>query len=103
MSYSVEACADTTGDPARPWGAYLLFLRWRRVGAPGVEAHLESDFITFAESEPAALAGLARMPLRTAKATLDTLVRKQGGGTPTRRWWDVMAADDDGDAAEDAA
>ena len=94
LSYSVEPCADATGDPARPWGAYLLFLRWRRIGEPGVDAHLESDFIAHAATEGEALAGLARMPLALAKATLDTLVRKREGGVPARKWWDVMKADD---------
>ena len=35
MSYSVEVLTDATGEAARPYGAYLLFLRWRRIGAPG--------------------------------------------------------------------
>ena len=101
-SYSVEACADPTGEPGAPWGAYLLFLRWRRVGASGIDAHLESDFIARAASEGEALAALARMPLLTVKATLDTLVRRQAGGTaPRRKWWDAMRAD--GDAAPDPA
>jgi hypothetical protein len=95
MSYSVEACADATGDAARPWGAYLLFLRWRRVGEPGIEAHLESDFITFGDDEPTVLDALVRMPLLTVKATLDTLVRKRLGGAPKRKWWDVMQAEAD--------
>ncbi len=95
FSYSVELCADETGDPARPWGAYLLFLRWRRIGASGVEGHLESDFVVHGASEAEVLAGLARMPLLTVKATLDTLIRKQPGGPPARRWWDVMKVEDD--------
>ena len=51
LSYSVELCADTTDDPAHPWGAYLLFLRWRRIGAPGIDAHLETDFIVRGDDE----------------------------------------------------
>ena len=94
MSYSVEACADETGDPAAPWGAYLLFLRWRRVGEPGVEGHLESDFVARGAAEDEVLARLARMPLATVKATLDTLLRKREGGAPKRRWWDVMREED---------
>ena len=90
MSYSVELCADETGDPAAPWGAYLLFLRWRRVGEPGVDAHLETDFVVRGASEGEALAALGRMPLRTVKATLDALVRKSDAGVPRRKWWDVM-------------
>ncbi|MDF1504739.1 hypothetical protein [Roseisolibacter sp. H3M3-2] len=94
LSYSVELCADDTGDGARPWGAYLLFLRWRRVGAPGIDAHLETDYVVRAADEASALAQLGRMPLLTVKATLDALIRKQEGGAPKRKWWDVMAAED---------
>ncbi len=90
MSYSVELCADTTDDPARPWGAYLLFLRWRRIGAPGIEAHLETDFIVRGRDEGEVLRRLGGMPLRTVKATLDALVRKSDAGVPRRKWWDVM-------------
>jgi hypothetical protein len=90
MSYSVELCTDDTGNPAAPVGGYLLFLRWRRVGAPGVEGHLETDFIVRGTDEATVLRELGRMPLRTAKATLDALIRKSEAGVPRRRWWDVM-------------
>lgn len=94
LAYSVEPAADETGEPGAPWGGYFLFLRWKRVGAAGVDGHLESDFVVRAASEAAALAALGRVPLLTAKATLDTLVRKRAGGTPTRRWWDVVRDED---------
>ena len=90
MSYSVELCADTLGDGDDRWGGYLLFLRWRRVGEPGVDGHLESDFITRADTEEQALAELGRMPLATVKATLDALIRRSDAGVPRRKWWDVM-------------
>ena len=99
MSYSVELCAAETGDPAGPWGAYLLFLRWRRVGEQGVEGHMETDFIVRGADEATVLREIGRMPLATVKATLDALGRKASGGPPTRRWWDVMNADDDADDA----
>lgn len=100
FSYSVESCADETGEPrATAWGGYFLFVRWRRLGAQGVEGHLESDFVTRAPTEVAALDALGRVPLRVAKATLDTLVRKQPGGAPARRWWTVAA---DAEAGDDA-
>ena len=31
LSYSVEIVTSATGDPERPWGAYLLFVRWSRI------------------------------------------------------------------------
>ncbi len=99
FSYSVEPCADETGEGgAAAWGGYFLFLRWRRLGAQGVEGHLESDFVTRAPTEVAALDALGRVPLRVAKATLDTLVRRQPGGAPPRRWWTAAAAEADDDA-----
>jgi hypothetical protein len=102
FSYSVEQLADETGEAgATAWGGYFLFLRWRRLGAQGVEAHLESDFVTRAPSEVQALDALGRVPLRVAKATLDTLVRKQPGGRPARRWWTVAAAEADEPAGHD--
>jgi len=104
FSYSVEMCADETGERgAAAWGGYFLFLRWRRLGAPGVDGHLESDFVTRAASEVAALDALGRVPLRVAKATLDTLVRKQPGGPPARRWWSVAAAEADEGAGDEHA
>ncbi len=105
MSYSVELCTDpvrdgvggdgTFDDGDHPWGGYLLFLRWRRIGEPGVDGHLETDFIVRADTEQEALTALGRMPLATVKATLDALIRKSDAGVPRRRWWDVMR--DEGD------
>src|SRR5215210_2219223 len=67
MSYSVELCTDRAPDGVvdgdGEWGGYLLFLRWRRVGEPGVDGHLETDFIVRADTEEQALAELGRMPL----------------------------------------
>jgi hypothetical protein len=106
FSYSVEMCADETGEHGTAaWGGYFLFLRWRRLGAQGVEGHLESDFVTRAPTEVGALDALGRVPLRVAKATLDTLVRRQQraqGGAPARRWWTVAAAEAGEDASGEA-
>ena len=92
MSYSVELCTDQAAraDAGGAWGGYLLFLRWRRIGEPGVDGHLETDFIVRADTEDQAIAELGRMPLATVKATLDALIRKSDGGVPRRKWWDVM-------------
>jgi hypothetical protein len=98
MSYSVELCVEPTGDVGAPWGGYLLFLRWRRVGEPGVEGHLETEFIIRGSDEGDVHRALGRMPLATVKATLDALVRKSDAGVPRRRWWDVMQEEDDGSA-----
>jgi cytochrome b len=54
-SYSVELLADRTGEAARPWGAFLLFVQWKRIGDQGVSGHLESEFLAWGE-DPLAIA-----------------------------------------------
>jgi hypothetical protein len=92
MSYSVAIEADRTGDPERPWGAWLLFLRWRRVGTQGVEGHLETPFLAHGDSAETARQALGTMRLAEVKAVLDGLIRQQDESG--RRWWDVMRDDD---------
>ena len=97
MSYSVEICVDRTGELAGPYGGYLLFLRWRRMGAQGVEGHLETDFVAYGGTEEEARARVGRMSLGEVRETLERLIRERRGATaPTRRWWDVMREEDDG-------
>lgn len=103
MAYSVEIMTDATGDPARPFGAYLLFPRWRRIGASGVEGHVESDFLRWGASEAEARAAGEAMELGEAKATLDALLQADYGGTPHRRWYDVVRDGDARDEPEDAS
>jgi hypothetical protein len=92
MSYSVAIEADRTDDPERPWGAFFLFLRWRRMGSQAVESHLESDFLAGGASRDEARAALGRMPLAEVRAVLEELIRLQA--RPSRRWWDVMRDED---------
>ena len=89
LSYSVALEVDRTGDPARPYGAYLLFVRWRRLGAQGVDGHLETPFLAWGEAADDARSALGAMPLAEVKAILEDLIR---AATPDRgrRWWDVM-------------
>lgn len=95
VSYSVEILVDETGEPGRPWGACLLFLRWKRRGEQGVEGHLESDWLTFGDSAPEARSALGELLLSTVKEHLELLIAAREG-PPPRRWWDVMR--DEGDA-----
>ena len=96
FSYSVEIMADRMGEPERPWGAYLLFVRWRRIGEPGVEGHLETDHLAFGDSADAAMVAAGRLPLSEVRAKLDALVATRLEDRPQRRWWDVMR-DDEGE------
>ena len=90
-SYSVEVTADATpGDARGAWGAYLLFIRWRRYGEPGVDGHLETDYLAHAASEAEARGAVAAMALAEVKRALDALIRERLGAEPRRRWWDAM-------------
>ena len=88
-SYSVAIEADHTGDGDRPWGAYLLFIRWRRLGPQGVEGHLETGFLAWGGTPDAARESLGRMRLSDVRAELERLLGSRSDGR-TRRWWDVM-------------
>lgn len=90
MSYSVEILASETGEAGRPWGGFLLFLRWTRIGQSSVEGHLESDFLAYGASEDEARAAVGALSLWDARAVLDRLVALDYQGTPGRRWWGAM-------------
>ena len=96
ISYSVAIEADRTGEAERPFGAYFLFVRWRRVGGQGVEGHLETPFLAFGDSVAAAREALGAMPLERVKTILDDLIRANTPAAP-RRWWDVMRDEGDGE------
>ena len=99
-SYSVDvATDDTPDDPRGPVGAFLLFLRWRRVGEPGVEGHVESGFIAHGATEADARAAAGRMTLHAVKEELDALLAARGVGEPrpSRPWWEAMREDGDDD------
>lgn len=94
-SYSVEIAADETpGEPAGAWAAYLLFIRWRRYGEPGVEGHLETGYLAHAASEADAAQVVNGMALAEVKQALDSLIRERLGAEPRRRWWDAMKDED---------
>ena len=90
-SYSVEIEADPTpGDPQGAWGGYLLFVRWRRYGEPGIDGHLETGYLAHGATEGEARARTGALALTAVKQALDTLIRERLGHEPRRRWWDVM-------------
>jgi hypothetical protein len=90
MSYSVEIVVDETEIAGRPYGAYFMFLRWRRIGAQGIEGHLETDYLASGPTEDAARAAIGAMTLSEVKAVLEQLIREQAADKPPRRWWDAM-------------
>ena len=91
MSYSVAIEADVTGQLDRPWGAYFLFMRWRRVGAQGVEGHLETDYLAHGDSASDARETLGTMSLADVRTELERLIAARAGDEgPARKWWDAM-------------
>ncbi len=85
-SYSVEIVTEETGN-SLPWAAYLLFVRWRQ-GDPIASGHLETGYLTEAETEDAARGGVAGLPLAEVRAQLEFLIA--GLRTETRPWWESM-------------
>jgi hypothetical protein len=92
-SYSVEIITDDTGDPARPFAAYLMFVRWS-AGDPVAAGHLETDFLEYGASEAEAAARVGAMRLNDARDILDKLI---AGGAKSRPWWEVMREEDKGE------
>ena len=90
LSYSVEIATAPTGDTGRPWGAYLLFVQWSRIGATSPTGHLESDFLAESDSEDDARALVGALSLSQVRGVLHDLIAERAGGTPSRRWWDAM-------------
>jgi len=94
ISYSVAIEADRSEDPAGPFGAYFLFVRWRRLGPQGIEGHLETPFLAWGPTAAAAKSTLGAMPLGEVQAILDDLIRTRAP-EPSRKWWDVMRDEDE--------
>jgi len=90
-SYSVEIVTDVTDDKARPFGAYLLFVRWRE-GDPVASGHLETDFLGFADTEDEARKIVGGMLLNEVKEALDQLIKSRREAL--KPWWDAMRQED---------
>jgi hypothetical protein len=94
LSYSVALEVDATGDVARPFASYFLFLRWRRMGAQGVDGHLESEYLAWGTTAEDARTSLGRWALSDVRALLEQRLADLSRQVTTRRWYDVMRDDD---------
>ena len=92
-SYSVEITTDrVASDGPEAFGAYFLFLKWRRIGSQGVEGHLETEYLAWGPTPDVARKVLGTMPLLQVRAILYELIAKESPSS-NRRWWDVMRAE----------
>jgi hypothetical protein len=96
LSYSVELCVDQVNDAGTQWAAYILFPRWRRIGASGVDGHLETDYLTRGTTREQALEALGALSLQQVRTLLEQRIEATAP-PPARRWFDVMR--DEGDAS----
>ena len=90
FSYSVELMAAQDAPGNEPWGAFVFFVRWARIGASSPEGHLESEVLARGATQEQALDRLGALPLTRIKQVLDELIAGAGGGAPKRKWWDAM-------------
>jgi hypothetical protein len=86
-SYSVEIVTNETGETERPFGGYLLFVRWGH-GDPVASGHLETDFLAFAATEDEAKRLVGALSLNDVKARLDALIKARHAESV--QWWDAM-------------
>ena len=77
-SYSVEILTDATDDPAGAFGAFFLFVQWKRFGEQAVEGHLESSFLAHGADAEAAKASLGAMIVEDVQRHLDALIVERG-------------------------
>jgi hypothetical protein len=98
LSYSVEIVVSPTGHPDAPFGAYLLFVQWARIGATTPSGHLETDFLVESDSEAEARAVIGAYTLSEVRAALHDLIAARHGGPPGRRWYEAMQDEGEEDA-----
>jgi len=103
LSYSVEIVTAPTGHPERPFGAYLLFVQWARIGAATPSGHVETDFLAEADTEADAHAIIAALSLAEVRSALHAAVAERTQGSPSRRWWDAMHDESDDSGASGAS
>jgi hypothetical protein len=86
-SYSAEIMTDETGDPSRPWAAYLFFVRYGQ-GDPVASGHIETDYLRYSDSEEGARALVGAMQLNEAVAELNKAIAARSSGS--RPWYEAM-------------
>jgi hypothetical protein len=74
--YTVDIDTEETGDPARPWAAFLVFVRWADTGA-GIMGHVTSDDVAHGATEDEARTAALELTLYQLKNELDRAIERR--------------------------
>jgi len=74
--YTVDIDTEETGDPERPWAAFLVFVRWAETGA-GIMGHVTSGDVAFGATEDDARTAALDLTLYRLKAELDQAIDRR--------------------------
>ncbi|HUG40534.1 MAG TPA: hypothetical protein VMM12_08620 [Longimicrobiales bacterium] len=73
--YTVDIDTEETGDPDRPWAAFLVFVRWAATGA-GIMGHVMSEDVVWGASEHEARERALDLTLYELKSELDRSIAR---------------------------
>lgn len=74
--YTVDVDTEATNDPARPFAAFFVFLRWAATGA-GIMEHVETGNVAYGGTESDARAAALELSLYEIKEELDQAIRRK--------------------------
>ncbi|MEJ2216049.1 MAG: hypothetical protein P8099_05485 [Gemmatimonadota bacterium] len=74
--YTVDIDTEETGEPDRPWAAFLIFVRWAATGA-GIMGHVESGDVAHGNTEDEARMAALDLTLFELKSELDAAIRRR--------------------------
>lgn len=74
--YTVDLDVEETGDPAAPFGAFLIFVRWAETGA-GIMDHVESGTVATGPDAESARQAVLDLSLYEVKAELDAAIERK--------------------------
>jgi len=74
--YTIAVDTEATDEPARPYAAFFVFIRWAATGA-GIMGHVESRDVAWGNTEEEARAAANELTLYEIKAELDAAIRNR--------------------------
>lgn len=74
--YTVDIDTEETGDPDRPWAAFLVFVRWAATGA-GIMGHVTSEEVAYSATEHEARSAALELTLYQLKSELDQAIERR--------------------------